>query len=250
MATKQSKKSAQTKKRVNTQKTYDPKKNGLSTPAKVLIAFFAVLMALSLMIPSLSAFFQSGDTSGDQTITIDTLREAIDNQYSTTVSTLETQLEADPTNPDLLHQLGEAYMQWAANSSYYATTDEQTLESYDHAKKAKEYFDTYLEDNDDTDVAVEAAMCIYYYGETSNALSALEEIAKEDSDSAGLYANMGMLYEIQGMDDKALDAYNTAIEKDPDDVEGAKSYAESRIEAMTSTDEETTDGTMSGDTSN
>ena len=250
MAIKQSKKSAQTKKRVNTQKNYDPGKNGLSTPAKILIAFFAVLMALSLMIPSISAFFSSGN-SGNQEITIDTLREAIDNQYSTTVSTLETQLEADPTNPDLLKQLGSSYMQWAANSSYYAVTDEQTLKAYDHAKKAKEYFDTYLEDNDDIEVATEAAMCVYYYGETSNAVSKLEDIAADDPDYAGVYANLGMLYEIQGMTDKALDAYNTAIEKDPDDADGAKSYAEGRIEAMTSTDDaDTADDSTSSDTSN
>ena len=243
MATKQSKKSAQTKKRVNTQKAYDPGKNGLSTPAKILIAFFAVLMALSLMIPSISAFFNQD--SSNQTFTIDDLREAIDNQYSTTVETLETQLEADPTNPDLLHQLGEAYMQWAANSSYYAMTDEQTLASYDHAKKAEEYFATYLADNDDPDAAVDAAMCAYYYGETQTAQSKLEELIKDNPDQAGAYANLGMLYEIQGMTEEALDAYNTAIEKDPDDEQQAKSYAESRISALTATDE--ADDSASGD---
>ena len=239
MAEKQSKKSAQSKKRVNTQKSYTPGSKGLSTPAKVLIVFFAVLMALSLMIPSISAIFASDDSS--QTITIDDIRDSINNQFSTTVETLETQLEADPDNPDLLKQLGTAYMQWAANLQYYSMTDEQTLDVYDKAKKAKEYYDTYLEDNDDADVADAAAMCIYYYGETSNAITALEEVCEKYPDHAGSFANLGMLYEVQGETDKAIENYNLAVEKDPDDEAGAKSYAEGRLEALASTDAEAED---------
>ena len=239
MADKQSKKSAQSKKRVNTQKSYTPGAKGLSTPAKVLIVFFAVLMALSLMIPSISAIFS--DNSGSQTITIDDIRDSINNQFSTTVGTLETQLEANPDDPDLLKQLGSAYMQWAANLKYYSMTDEQTLEVYDHAKKAKEYFDRYLEGNEDADVSDSAAMCIYYYGETSNAIKALEEVCEKYPDHAGSFANLGMLYEVQGETDKAIENYNLAIEKDPDDEAGAKSYAENRLTALTAT-EETADG--------
>ena len=234
MAEKQSKKSAQSKKRVNTQKSYIPGAKGLSTPAKVLIVFFAVLMALSLMIPSISAIFS--DNSSQQTITIDDIRDSINNQFSATVDTLETQLDADPDNPDLLKQLGTAYMQWAANLQYYAMTDEQTLDVYDKAKKAKEVYDSYLEDNDDADIADAAAMCIYYYGETSNAIKALEEVVEKYPDHAGSYANLGMLYEVQGETEKAIENYNLAIEKDPDDEASAKSYAESRLSALTETE--------------
>ena len=246
MAEKQSKKSAQSKKRVNTQKSYTPGSKGLSTPAKVLIVFFAVLMALSLMIPSISAIF-SDNSSSDQTITIDDLRKSIDTQYTATIDTLLQQLDADPENPDLLKQIGDAYIGWATYSSYYAMTDEQTLETYDHAKKAKEYYDKYLENNDDADVADSAAMCIYYYGETSNAIKALEEVCEKYPDHAGSYANLGMLYEVQGETDKAIENYNLAIEKDPEDADGAKSYAESRLSALTETDE-TTDDTATTDT--
>lgn len=236
MADKQSKKSAQSKKRVNTQKSYTPGAKGLSTPAKVLIVFFAVLMALSLMIPSISAIFS--DSSSQQTITIDDIRDSINNQFTATVDTLQTQLDADPENPDLIKQLGTAYMQWAANLQYYAMTDEQTLDVYDKAKKAKEYYDSYLEDNDDADIADAAAMCVYYYGETSNAIKALEEVVEKYPDHAGSYANLGMLYEVQGETEKAIENYNLAIEKDPDDEASAKSYAESRLSALTETESE------------
>ena len=47
------------------------------------------------------------------------------------------------------------------------------------------------------------------------------------------------MYESQGKTDEAIAAYEKAIELDPDDEAGVKSTAESRIEALEGTDDET-----------
>ena len=73
------------------------------------------------------------------------------------------------------------------------------------------------------------ALCLLYSGETSNALSALQAIVDEDPSNAIAWANLGLVYEITGSTESARDAYTHAIEADPNDEAGAKSYASQRI---------------------
>ena len=78
-------------------------------------------------------------------------------------------------------------------------------------------------------VKVDRALCLLYSGETSNALSALQAIVDEDPSNAIAWANLGLVYEITGSTESARDAYTHAIEADPNDEAGAKSYASQRI---------------------
>lgn len=248
MPSKPTKKSS--KPRQNAQKAPDKKKGGLSTPAKVLIVVFAVLMALSLMLPSLAAVFNvaTGNTQGDQTITAEDLVNAVNEQYSSQVEDLQSQLADDPDNDDLRKQLADAEMGWAAALSYYGTTDQETLDAYDHAKAARDDYDAYLKDNpDDDEVLTSRAMSSYYAGDTDEAVSELEQITSSSPDYAPAWANLGMLYEVKGETEKATEAYQTAVEKDPDDEAGAKSYAQGRLDSILGTDSSTSgDASASG----
>ena len=82
---------------------------------------------------------------------------------------------------------------------------------------------------EDGQVKVDRALCLLYSGETSNALSALQAIVDEDPSNATAWANLGLVYEITGSTESARDAYTHAIEADPNDEAGAKSYASQRI---------------------
>lgn len=235
MSSKPSKKSSKKRKNAQTggQAKTSKKKDGLSTPAKVLIVVFAALMVFSMMIPSLSAIVNSG--SSTETMTADEMKEQINSTYEEQVAGYEEQLESDPDDEDALLSLGDNYLAWAVNLSYYASTDDETLQVYDHAEKAVEYYDRYLEDHaDDSETRTSRAMAEYYGGDYASALADLEEITSDDPDYAAAWANLGLMYEISGDTDAAAEAYDTAIEKDPDDEAGVKSYAEGREEAMES----------------
>ncbi len=150
---------------------------------KVGIGAFAVLMALSMMLPSLASIVSGAqqasssaqtettteadttdETTTDETATDETAETEesegetvdtatgvaqIDAAYETQVSSLETKLESDNKNLAALLNLGKLYMQWGAGASYYASTDEENAHVAELFEKAIGYYDRYLEINED-----------------------------------------------------------------------------------------------------
>lgn len=204
-------------------------KKGLSTGSKVVIAAFAVIMALSMMLPSLAGLI-GGDSSGANPTTI----EDIDSRYGEIAEPLEKKVAADPADMESVLELGRAYMSWGYNISYLASVDNDTLHANELFDKAIQMFDSYLASNpeDAGQVKVDRALCLLYAGETSTARTALEAITAEDPENAIAWANLGLVCEISGDTEAARTAYSAAIEHDPDNAQGAKSYASQRILAL------------------
>ena len=202
------------------------KQEGLSTSSKVVITVFAVLMALSMMIPSLAGIF--GKT--DQTTAPASIEE-LDSRYSEVTEPLEKKLASNPDDMDTTLSLAETYMSWGYNVSYMATVDAETSHANELFAKAMSLFDAYIAANPDTSgqAKVDRALCLLYSGDTGNALSAMKTITEEDPENAIAWANLGLLYEINGDSDSARTAYEAAIEHDPDNAQGAKTYASSRL---------------------
>ena len=182
------------------------KKEGLSLASKVVITVFAVLMALGMMLPSLAGLVDKGRSSTPATI------EEVDARFQKTAEQLEQKVAANSEDMDSVLQLGQTYMNWVFS-------------------KAMQMFDSYIAAKPDAagQVKVDRALCLLYSGETSNALSALQAIVDEDPSNATAWANLGLVYEITGSTESARDAYTHAIEADPNDEAGAKSYASQRI---------------------
>lgn len=220
----------------------------------IVVGVFAVLMALSMMLPSLAAIFSpasssktadasqsqassdsssqdqsSGDSATDSAATgID----AVNDRYQKDVDELKARLDSDPKGLATLLNLGNDYMSWAYASSSYATSDDQKAQVAELWKSAISYYDQYLEQKDSNAVRVNRALCQLYSGDTDAARAALEELTAAQPDYGPAWANLGMVYEAAGESDSAREAYQKAEEKDANDEYGAKSYAQRRLSAM------------------
>ncbi len=239
--------------------------SNIGPAGKALIVLFAVLMALSLMLPSLSAIFSSSNsssssssqTSSDASSDSDSSDSAeetdyvakADEKYGATVSALEEKYGSDPTNLATLLNLGKNYMTWGTYVRYFGSTDENTTHANELLSKAVTYYDAYLAIKDSSAVRVDKALCAYYQEEYDSSLEQLEALTESDPGYGPGWANLGMLYEAAGDEDAAKAAYAKAQETDPDDDYGAKSYAANRLASLESSDESSEDESATSDDS-
>ena len=162
--------------------------------------------------------------------------DQLDSRYSATASSLESKLEANPDDAASLINLANTYLTWGDMARNYASTDDEQAHVTDLLQKAEGYYDTYLASNDANAAHVNRALCQYYLGDTAAAIAALEQFCAGTADYAPAWANLGMIYEDAGETDKATDAYNKALEVDPDDTCGMKSFVTSKLQSITSSD--------------
>lgn len=224
---------------------------------EIVVVAFAVIMALSMMLPSLASIFankssssvQEQSTGGTDDSTSEGSPassdaassssetksgvEAADAKYSAAIASLESRLEGDPDNLATLLNLGDSCMSWAYSVSRSSATDADKSHANDLYARAIGYFDRYLALNDSNAVRVDRALCQYYSGDADAAKTALEELTQGSAADYGpAWANLGLLYESSRDADAARSAYGRAAETDPDDEYGAKSFAETRLAAL------------------
>lgn len=236
----------------------------MSTGTKIVVGIFAVVMALSMMLPSLAPIFagsmqknSSSEQKEEQSEAAKTeenkdenakmpateLAERVpDNQtiktstetYAKKAEKFERRLASDPKNLAALLNAGQTYMNWGYGISYSATNDAEKGYVNDVLTKAIEYFDRYLAIDDAKSVKVDRALCKSTKGETDAAIQELEAMSKEDPTFPLVWANLGMLYQTKGDTEKASAAYQKAVETDPNDEYGAKSYANQQLISLNS----------------
>ncbi|MCI1998075.1 MAG: hypothetical protein LKJ49_05500 [Olsenella sp.] len=238
------------------------KKPGKGT--QIAIVVFGIVMALSMMLPSLSAIFagssssssqssQKADSasttdSSDSSSSTTSSMASVDAKYSSTVSELEAKLKEKPKSLATLLNLGNDYMAWAYSASTYATDDTSKQHVNDLFQKAMGYYDQYLALNDSSAVRVNRALCQYYSGDVDGAKSALLELTQSDSTYGPAWANLGLMYESSGDTANAKSAYQKAEEADANDEYGAKSFAEQRLSVIASQEAEASDSSSSSTT--
>lgn len=215
----------------------------------VLIGVFAVIMALSMMLPSLSYIFgdngqqeaeqqaaqQEQDAEADDTEEESETKsgmDLVDSNYQAVVVPLEEKLKENADDLATLLNLGNDYLSWAAEASSYATDEDAQAHVKELFDKAISYYDRYLELNDSNAVKVNRALAQLYSGDASAATAALEQLTKDAPDYGPAWSNLGYVYEMQYNQDAAKEAYEKAVEADADDEYGAKSFANRRLAAM------------------
>ncbi len=240
----------------------EQRKQSQSTMVKVAAVIFAAILGFSMMLPSCSSIFagrvaedgpieqpQPEDATTDEATEDAATEDATteepaeeltgialaDSHYQPLVDELKANLEANPSDLASILNLGNYYMDWALEASSSAYTDEETLYVSDLYDEAIAYFDRYLEINDSKDIRSRRALCMYYAGDTQEAIAALEEFTAEVTDYAPSWLYLGVMYEATGRGDDALAAYLKATETDPDDLYGMRSYATERIAALSGT---------------
>lgn len=225
------------------------------------IGVFAVIMALSMTLPSLSYIFGNNDNQAaeeqaaqeqaakqeeqesegeddaaeeESAVTIDT----VDANYAAVVDPLEAKLAENSEDLATILNLGNDYMSWASQASIYATDDAGSAHVAELYDKAIGYFDQYLKLNDSAVVKSNRAMCHLYKGDADTALQQLQDVTSETPDYGPAWVNIGIINEIQGNTDAAKEAYKKASEADPNDEYGAKSQADGRLAALAAAEKE------------
>jgi len=203
------------------------------TIESIAISIFAIILVLSMLVPSLAALvsnarhakavsnMQSGEVTAEQ----------IDAMYSANVEAAEAALSESPNDKDAILELANQYLSWGYSVSYYATDDAAATHSAELFSTARDYFDRYLEIEDSADVRANRALCSLYGGQITEAQTELEEVVANYPDCASAWANLGMIYEMTNPDAAAM-AYERAIAASPNTEEGAGAYAQSRLDAL------------------
>ena len=211
----------------------------LSGFQKAVIVVFIVIFGCSTLASALASVMQpssTGTTAGEEdstgTESTESTVESMDGRFGPIVSDLEAKVQEDPTDKASLLALGSYRFQWALSVRSLASTDDDTSHANDLFSQAIEAYDGYLALEDAPAVRVDRALCQYYEGDATAAMSALTDLTASDPDYAPAWANLGMLCEAAGDTDGAKSAYQAASEKDPDDEYGAKSYADQRLSSI------------------
>lgn len=219
----------------------------------VAVILVSIIMVGSILLPSLSAIVSGMQASSSSSstdaaqaseaaTTTNSYMDQLDSRYQSTADSLAAKLESNPNDAAALINLANTYLTWGDMAKNYASTDEENAHVTDLLQKAEGYYDTYLESNDAAAAHVNRALCQYYLGDTDGAIAALEKFVAATPDYAPAWANLGMIYQAKGDTEAATNAYNKALEVDPNDENGMKSYVTSQLQALsTSTDVAITD---------
>ena len=117
--------------------------------------------------------------------------------YGTAAKQLQAQHEADPDNPSTLLNLANGYFDWGVAALNYADSSDSHVQ--DIFSKAIASYDEYLKGSPSSKSAtVDRAICVFYSGDTSAAISALETFTAKDASFGPAWANLGMFYESAG----------------------------------------------------
>lgn len=231
----------------------------------VLVVVFGVVMAISMMLPSLSAIFANGGStaSQEQSQTSDdggsddgsskqydtSTMDGLDAAFTDVAKPLEDKLASDPQNLAALLNLGNTYMNWGYNASQLAVkngipTETDARHVLDIFAKAIGYYDQYLALNDSASVKVNRALCELYSAQSDQAIADLTQTTIDNPDYGPAWANLGLAYEATGDQGKAKEAYEKAKEVDANDEYGAKSFAGKRLVAMQQKQNQETEQTL------
>lgn len=266
LSSKQAKKAAKKAKKAaekaEAEKTAEDEDDRTSVPAArrsavlVGVIFVSVIMVGSCLLPSLSAIISgiqnaqesstteaatSEDASTDdaetEAETTNSYMDSLDETYQPKVEALEAKLEENAEDKATLINLANTYLKWADTGRNYASSDADTEHVNELLTKAEGYYDSYLALDNASAARVSRALCQYYLGETDAAIKALKAVAADDESYAPAWTNLGMIYEDTGDTDAAKEAYNKAIEVDPNDTYGLQSYASSQLSSIESEEE-------------
>ena len=219
------------------------------------VVLVSIIMVGSILLPSLSAIISgiqkskasaatattaaatsaaTTDASASDAETTNTYMNDLDEHYQSIVSPLEEKLKDSPDDKAALSNLANNYLNWGSTARNYASTDDDQAHIKELLTTAEGYYDSYLELEDASAARVNRALCQYYLGDQAGAIKALEDFTKNVGDFAPAWTNLGMMYQETGETEKATDAFNKALEVDPDNTYGLQSYATSQLQSLTS----------------
>ena len=241
---------------------------GKKRTKEIAVAVFAVIIGVSMMLPSLAYIFtghgpsgqgsnssqssdstNSSESAGDDGGSTDSGNTdssnegakndiaSIDDRYQKPISSLEDKLASatdDTSKLPTLLGLGDDYLQWALAASRQASDDAAKAHVSELYVKAIDYYRQYLAINDSGAVKVKISQCQLYSGDTDAAVQTLEALTQASPDYGPAWVYLGVTYAQKGDNTKAINALKRAEAADPNDEYGAKTLAQKYEEYLAS----------------
>ena len=241
---------------------------GKKRTKEIAVAVFAVIIGVSMMLPSLAYIFtghgpsgqgsnssqssdstNSSESAGDDGGSTDSGNTdpsnegakndiaSIDDRYQKPISSLEDKLASatdDTSKLPTLLGLGDDYLQWALAASRQASDDAAKAHVSELYGKAIDYYKQYLAINDSGAVKVKISQCQLYSGDTDAAVQTLEALTQASPDYGPAWVYLGVTYVQKGDNTKAINALKRAEAADPNDEYGAKTLAQKYEEYLAS----------------
>lgn len=241
---------------------------GKKRTKEIAVAVFAVIIGVSMMLPSLAYIFtghgpsgqgsnssqssdstNSSESAGDDGGSTDSGNTdssnegakndiaSIDDRYQKPISSLEDKLASatdDTSKLPTLLGLGDDYLQWALAASRQASDDAGKAHVSELYGKAIDYYKQYLAINDSGAVKVKISQCQLYSGDTDAAVQTLEALTQASPDYGPAWVYLGVTYAQKGDNTKAINALKRAEAADPNDEYGAKTLAQKYEEYLAS----------------
>lgn len=203
-----------------------------SLPKKIGITIVCALLVIALMLPSLMTLFGNSSDSqqtSDQTETVD----SVNAQYQDTVTAIQEQVQADPTNVSYLETLTDEYYQWGTALMNVASDDD----GYSQAATQLAYAESTATQcisagSTSQTVRLERAMSAYFLGDSENAIAYMKEICDSNPDDPTVWTYLGMFYASAGDNDNARSAYQTALSKTSSDNTDLIDYINQQLESL------------------
>lgn len=205
------------------------------TGKEIAVIVVSVIMVVSILLPSFSQIFATGGSGS----TAPASYEEAASTYGPQVEERRADLEKHPDDQAAMLRLANAYYEWGIYATSYASGDDETAKASELLKNAEATYTDYLDavgslDSDDTrGAAINRAYCYYYEGEKDKATELLADLANE-TNSATVWANLGMMYEKNGDTSQAEAAYQKAIDEagSSEADQSVRSYSESQLKNL------------------
>lgn len=280
-----------------------------SKTRNVIITVVAVILALSMTVPSIGVILSRSSGAGDQTSTTDVSSSSstsgtagspttildVSQGYADTFADLKSAQASSDDPTSYLDTFKDNYEGWAAalyqfssendissfseiDSAYVlltnsieetaATTDDpgawdyylaydyfchaysllacQRVSGTDLSSQLGTIYDegiayhlSSLERSHDKETAGNLATMYYWKGDISDAIATAEDALARYPDYAVVWYNLGNYYSADGDTDKALDAYQQALDLDADGEYGVADLARTQIESLGGSDSPT-----------
>lgn len=201
------------------------------TGKEIAVIVIAIIMVVSILLPSFAVFLgnkqNATPTSFSSTVDI----------YTPQIETLQKKLEENPTSAtDALALANEQY-NYGRYAMVYAQTDEEKTQANQIMQTAADDFTHYLDlagelvTFDEKNAVVTRALCNLYLDNATNAIRQLKDLLKE-TNFAPAWQGLGMIYESQGDTNKAIEAYQNALDAPQEAQQDVTSYCEQRLKAL------------------
>lgn len=213
------------------------------------VVVFGVLMALGMMLPSLAPIFshqaqqqsqkdaqdkaksaQEHDGNTDKSTSGESQDASTDvkDEFSVLIDKYEARLKKDDHDLAALLNLGNAYYSRGQLAFNKAKTTQDKQAAASSFVKAQSYFDSYLALKDSKAVQVSKAMCTFYQGDAASALKQIQSVL-DQGDYAPAWANLGIIYELQGNKSEAKSSFQKAKDADPHNDYGIATLASTHL---------------------